>query len=247
MQFTPTNPIVHLCIRGMALEAQGQTGAAQTVFLQAWNEAAHDFERYLAAYYLARTATDASEQLTWLEAARDAAASVDDVAVRSGMPALYRAFAACYTALGDAASAAHYTKRAEDASGTPYDAGPFYHGTRANLRTGDLLTPGFGSNYQDGLQMNHIYFTALPNGAGLAAALAKGETPQRVYIVEPTGSFEHDPNVTDVKFPGNPTRSYRTAATLRIVGELNEWERTSEEQVRQWRERLAASEGKIIN
>jgi hypothetical protein len=74
---------------------------------------------------------------------------------------------------------------------------------------GDLLTAGRDSNYQTELTMNHIYFTALANGAGLAAALAKGDGRERVYIVEPTGSFENDPNVTDKKFPGNPTRSYR--------------------------------------
>jgi len=77
------------------------------------------------------------------------------------------------------------------------DSGPFYHGTKANLQVGDLLTSGFGSNYKSEVVMNHIYFTALANGAGLAAALAKGDGPERVYIVEPTGSFENDPNVTD--------------------------------------------------
>ena len=98
------------------------------------------------------------------------------------------------------------------------DAGPFYHGTKADLEIGDLLTAGFNSNYRPEVVMNHIYFTALADGAGLAAALAAGEGPERVYIVEPTGDFENDPNVTDKKFPGNPTRSYRSSAPLRIVG-----------------------------
>jgi Rifampin ADP-ribosyl transferase len=130
---------------------------------------------------------------------------------------------------------------------TVLDEGPFYHGTRADLRIGDLLTAGFGSNYRPEILMNHIYFTALPNGAGLAAALAAGEGPERVYIVEPTGSFENDPNVTDKKFPGNPTRSYRSSAPLRIVGELTEWERQTPEQIRYWRELLAKNKGEIIN
>jgi len=95
--------------------------------------------------------------------------------------------------------------------------------------------------------MNHIYFTALANGAGLAAALAKGDGPERVYIVEPTGSFENDPNVTDKNFPGNPTRSYRTEAPLKIVGEVTDWVRQTPEQLRQWREKVANSSGKIIN
>ncbi|WP_406566867.1 NAD(+)--rifampin ADP-ribosyltransferase [Dyadobacter helix] len=129
----------------------------------------------------------------------------------------------------------------------PSDKGPFYHGTRADLRVGDLLTPGENSNYKPELKMNHIYFTALVNGAGLAAALAKGEGSERVYVVEPTGSFENDPNVTDKKFPGNPTRSYRSQSPLRIIGEVTDWERMDPEELRKWRERLANHKGDIIN
>src|SRR6185312_15045782 len=91
------------------------------------------------------------------------------------------------------------------------DSGPFYHGTKADLKIGDLLTAGFQSNYRPEITMNHIYFTAMRDGAGLAAELAKGDGRTRVYIVEPTGDFENDPNVTDKKFPGNPTRSYRSS------------------------------------
>ncbi|WP_403001992.1 NAD(+)--rifampin ADP-ribosyltransferase [Pedobacter suwonensis] len=129
----------------------------------------------------------------------------------------------------------------------PADGGPFYHGTRADLKVGDLLTAGYSSNYQSDLIMNHIYFTALVNGAGLAAALAKDDAPERVYIVEPMGSFEDDPNVTNKKFPGNPTRSYRTKEPLKIVGEVSEWLRQTPEQLQQWREKLAADNGEIIN
>jgi rifampin ADP-ribosylating transferase len=95
--------------------------------------------------------------------------------------------------------------------------------------------------------MNHIYFTALMNGAGLAASLAKGEGRERVYIVEPTGSFENDPNVTNKKFPGNPTRSYRTKEPLRIVGEATEWMRQTSDDVQKWRARLQDNKGEIIN
>ena len=95
--------------------------------------------------------------------------------------------------------------------------------------------------------MNHIYFTALVNGAGLAAALAKGDGRERVYFVEPTGSFENDPNVTDKKFPGNPTRSYRTQAPLKIVGEVTDWVRQTPEEIQKWREKLANVKGEIIN
>ncbi|WP_406603600.1 NAD(+)--rifampin ADP-ribosyltransferase [Niabella agricola] len=127
------------------------------------------------------------------------------------------------------------------------DNGPFYHGTRADLQPGDLLVAGGVSNYQSDVVMNHIYFTALVHGAGLAAALANGEGRERVYIVEPTGSFENDPNVTDKKFPGNPTRSYRSTAPLKIVGEVTDWDRLTPEQLRQWREKLANNKGEIIN
>jgi rifampin ADP-ribosylating transferase len=95
--------------------------------------------------------------------------------------------------------------------------------------------------------MNHIYFTALLSGAGLAAALAKGDGPERVYIVEPTGEFESDPNVTDKKFPGNPTRSYRTQAPLKIIGEIPDWIKQMPGEIQKWREKLANNNGEIIN
>src|SRR5690606_24642127 len=124
---------------------------------------------------------------------------------------------------------------------------PFYHGTKAALKPGDLLNPGGVSNYQSDLKMNHIYFTALVNGAGLAAALAGGDGPEHVYLVEPTGIFENDPNVTDQKFPGNPTRSYRSGFPLKIVAEIADWVRPSPEDLQRFREKLNNNKGKIIN
>ncbi|MER7513184.1 NAD(+)--rifampin ADP-ribosyltransferase [Streptomyces lavendulae] len=124
------------------------------------------------------------------------------------------------------------------------DEGPFFHGTKAELQVGDHLTAGFRSNYRPDIVMNHIYFTALRDGAGLAAELAAelaaGEGTPRVYAVEPTGKFENDPNVTDKKFPGNPTRSYRSRDPLLIVGEVTDWTRQTPEALQMWRERLAA-------
>jgi rifampin ADP-ribosylating transferase len=130
------------------------------------------------------------------------------------------------------------------------DEGPFFHGTKADLAIGDLLTAGFRSNYRPEIVMNHIYFTALREGAGLAAELAAGDGAPRVYAVEPTGSFENDPNVTDKKFPGNPTRSYRSQDPLRVVAEITDWVRLSPEALQTWHERLAAIQregGEIIN
>lgn len=100
------------------------------------------------------------------------------------------------------------------------DSGPFFHGTRADLQVGDLLTPGRDTNYGSGKRSNHIYLTASEFGAPLAAALAQGGGRPRVYRVEPLGPIYDDPNVTDKKFPGNPTRSYRTREPLRVVDEV---------------------------
>ncbi len=131
------------------------------------------------------------------------------------------------------------------------DEGPFFHGTKADLRVGELLTAGFRSNYRPEVVMNHIYFTALADGAGLAAELAAGGGAPRVYAVEPLGDFEDDPNVTDKKFPGNPTRSYRSTEPLRVVGEVFDWTRLTPEALQAWRDRLAglraAERGEIIN
>lgn len=131
------------------------------------------------------------------------------------------------------------------------DAGPFYHGTKAQLRPGDLLVAGRASNYRPEVLMNHIYFTALKDGAGLAAEITAVDGTPHVYLVEPTGDFENDPNVTDKKFPGNPTRSYRSTSALRVVSEVDDWTRLTPEALASWRERLARLHAnpaaKIIN
>jgi rifampin ADP-ribosylating transferase len=119
------------------------------------------------------------------------------------------------------------------------DNGPFYHGTKADLQIGDLLTAGFESNYHSEIIMNHIYFTALQNGAGLAAELAQGDGNGRIYIIEPTGKFENDPNLTDKKFPGNPTRSYRSKDPVKIVGEITDWINLTAEELQNWKDRIA--------
>jgi hypothetical protein len=106
--------------------------------------------------------------------------------------------------------------------------GPFYHGTKSALAVGDELAPGFGSNFQAGRVSNNLYFTALVDtavwGAELASALAGNGERGHIYVVEPLGPFEDDPNVTNKRFPGNVTQSYRTRSPLRVVGELDDWE-----------------------
>lgn len=114
--------------------------------------------------------------------------------------------------------------------------GPFYHGTKARLAIGDLLSPGHASNYDAARVLRHVYFSALIEpavwGAELSIALAAAEGRGHIYVVEPTGGFEDDPNLTNKRFPGNPTKSYRTRDALRIVGVVEEWVGHAEDAVR---------------
>lgn len=121
-----------------------------------------------------------------------------------------------------------------------YAEGVFLHGTKAELAVGDLLVPGRGSNFEEGRTMNHIYFTATLDAATWGAELAAGEGRGRIYTVEPTGDYEDDPNVTDKKFPGNPTRSYRSRSPLRVTGELVDWLGHPPERLQAMRDGLAA-------
>jgi rifampin ADP-ribosylating transferase len=121
-----------------------------------------------------------------------------------------------------------------------YEEGVYLHGTKAHLAVGDLLVAGRESNYEAGRAMNYVYFTATLDAAVWGAELAAGEGRGRIYIVEPTGEFEDDPNVTDKRFPGNPTRSFRSREPLRVVGELVEWVGHSPEKLEAMRASLAA-------
>ena len=118
---------------------------------------------------------------------------------------------------------------------------PFYHGTRADLKPGDLLSPGFRSNYAE-RKLSWIYFSATLDAAIWGCELAKGEGRERIYIVEPTGEWFDDPNLTDKKFPGNPTSSYRSRAPLRILGEVEQWEGHPPERLEEMKEALARME-----
>jgi tetratricopeptide (TPR) repeat protein len=247
MEFSPFNSVVKLCLQGMSMEDAGKPAEALNLFLQGWNEATNDFEKFIAAHYIARHQKTVPEKLQWLETALASALKVNDDAVKSALPALYSNIARCYEDLGEHDKAKQNTDLAISFKNNPADKGPFYHGTKADLRVGDLLTAGGTSNYQSDLKMNHIYFTALVNGAGLAAALSKGPGSERVYIIEPTGSFENDPNVTDKKFPGNPTRSYRSRSPLKIVGEVMDWVRPTAVELQTFREKLENNKGEIIN
>ena len=121
--------------------------------------------------------------------------------------------------------------------------GPFYHGTKSALEVGDELVPGYSSNFQEGRVSNNIYFTTIVDtaawGAELATALAGSRERGHIYVVEPLGPFEDDPNVTNKRFPGNPTQSYRTRHPLRVVGEVNSWQGHDPEVLKEMLDRLA--------
>ena len=114
----------------------------------------------------------------------------------------------------------------------------YYHGTKANLNPGDLIEPGFNSNYGKRKKAVYIYLTATLDAATWGAELAVGQGPGRIYIVAPTGPIEDDPNLTDKKFPGNPTKSYRSQSPLRVIGEVKDWQGHSPEQLKTMKEHL---------
>lgn len=114
----------------------------------------------------------------------------------------------------------------------------FYHGTKSDLKQGDLIEPGFNSNYGKRKKASYVYLTATLDAATWGAELAAGEGCGRIYMVEPTGPFEDDPNLTDKKFPGNPTKSYRTKSPLRVIGEVLDWQGHSPEQLKTMKDHL---------
>ncbi len=118
------------------------------------------------------------------------------------------------------------------------EPGTFFHGTKADLRPGALLEPGNDSNFGERKRANFVYLTATLDAAVWGAELALGEGPGRVYIVEPTGPYEDDPNLTDTKFPGNPTMSYRTRDPLRVLDEVTDWEGHPPEVLQHMRDRI---------
>jgi hypothetical protein len=127
------------------------------------------------------------------------------------------------------------------ATATPW-AQTFFHGAKADLKPGDLIGAGYASNYGQRRTAAYVYLTATLDAAVWGAELAQGDGPGRIYVVEPTGPFEDDPNVTDTKFPGNPTRSYRTRDPLRIVGEVTGWQGHAPERLQQMKDHVAALE-----
>ena len=123
-----------------------------------------------------------------------------------------------------------------------YEPGVYLHGTKAELVVGEMLVPGRESNFEAGRVMNYVYFTATLDAATWGAELATGEGRGRIYVVEPMGEFEDDPNVTNKKFPGNPTQSFRSREPLRVVSELIDWVGHSPEKLQLMRDSVARKE-----
>lgn len=118
------------------------------------------------------------------------------------------------------------------------DAQTYYHGTKADLKMGDLIEPGYTSNYGKRKQAAFVYLSATLDAAIWGAELAVGAGTGRIYIVEPTGAIEDDPNLTDKKFPGNPTKSYRSRSPFRIIGEIVDWQGHSLERLQEMHDHL---------
>ncbi|MGL4740018.1 MAG: NAD(+)--rifampin ADP-ribosyltransferase [Sarcina sp.] len=244
--FDPKNKIIKLCMLGMGLQ-KNNSDEASKVFNEALSESTNDFEKFISAYNMANNKDNVLEKLDWLKKSLEYAISLNDDGVKSAFPTIYLSIAKCYEALGNSDKAKENHELSNLYNKEPFDKGPFYHGTRADLEIGELLVAGKNSNYDEEFKMNHIYFTSNLNGAGLASSLAKGEGRERVYIVEPTGVFENDPNVTDKKFPGNLTCSYRSKAPLKIIGEKTEWSKQTQQDISEWNKKLANNKGEIIN
>jgi rifampin ADP-ribosylating transferase len=115
----------------------------------------------------------------------------------------------------------------------------FFHGTKADLKPGDLIAVGYQSNFAEGKPLSWVYFTGTLDAAVWGAELAAGSGRERIYVVEPTGPIEDDPNLTDKKFPGNPTLSYRSREPLRVIAEVTNWQGHPPERLRQMKDSLA--------
>src|SRR5204863_3489683 len=148
MEFNPNNNVIKLCMEGMGLEEKGQPAEARRLFLLAWNETTNDFEKFIAAYYVARHQENTSDKLKWLETALQFALKVNNDSVRSAFPSLYSNIAKCYEDLSDPGNAKKNYELAISFKDKISDNGPFYHGTKADLQIGDMLTAGRESNYK---------------------------------------------------------------------------------------------------
>ncbi|MFV0314960.1 MAG: NAD(+)--rifampin ADP-ribosyltransferase, partial [Anaerotignum sp.] len=155
IDFSPSNEIVKICMRGIPyLEKNENVDEAEKIFLEALEKTSNDFEKYLVSYFIARSKTDINEKLEWFEKTFQIATTIDDVAVKSAIPLLYNHFSYCYAKLQDDKNCEKYHKLYKESDVLAGETGPFYHGTKAELKIGDLLLANEYSNYKENLQMN---------------------------------------------------------------------------------------------
>ena len=161
MEFDPRNNVIALCVQGMGMEDKGKPEEASRLFLQAWNEATNDFEKFTAAYYVARHQETVRDKLQWLETSLRFALKINDVTVKAAFPALYSSIAKCYEESNDLDNAKTNYELADSFKGDPGDNGPFYHGTKADMQIGDLLTAGRDSKrkIQKGVRPSILRFS----------------------------------------------------------------------------------------
>lgn len=130
------------------------------------------------------------------------------------------------------------TNKANESSPSSFSQ-TYFHGTKADLKIGDFIETGYNSNYGQKKKAKYIYISATLDAAIWGAELASGDGRERIYLTEPTGPIEDDPNLTDKKFPGNPTMSYRSLHPLKVVGEVKDWQGHSPEQLKAMKDGLA--------
>jgi hypothetical protein len=141
----------------------------------------------------------------------------------------------------------HKKEQSSNISGATPFAQTYFHGTKADLKIGDIIKPGYNSNYGEKKNAKYIFLTATLDAAIWGAELAFGDGKERIYLVEPTGAIEDDPDLTDKKFPGNPTQSYRSIHPFKVVGEVNVWQGHPTEQVTTMKEHLKRLKEQGIN
>jgi tetratricopeptide (TPR) repeat protein len=146
MEFNPNSNVIKLCLQGMGLEEKGKPEEAGRLFLRAWNEADNDFEKFIAAHYVARHQKNISDKLKWLETDLQLALKINNDSVKGAFAPLYVSIAKCYEDLNDLDNAKKNYELANSFTDKPSDNGPFYHGTKADLQVGDFLTAGYNSN-----------------------------------------------------------------------------------------------------
>lgn len=246
-EFSPSNKIVKMCMQAIYAYENNEFDKAIVLLEDAYKCSETEFEKFVSSYKKAEYENDLNNKLKWFEISIKHAINSDCISSKTAYSTLYLNIAKTYEKLNELENAKKNYDLSNKYKEMPQDNGPFYHGTNVNLNVGDLLSAGRKSNYKDGLVMNHIYFTSNLSGAILAAKLVSEDNMGHVYVVKPIGDFENDPNVTDKKFCGNLTQSYRTTSDLEIICELVDLDNNSSLDIKEFKEKIYKNDKEIIN